>query len=93
MTHTDITITQTATRRVQLPYFAKLGTIYIWVAGKKTNGGPMGHAIYTDGSITLNTFCVSDAWHLNAVEVTADEFFARWREAVATLQKMEGGAE
>ena len=92
MEHT-IEIQTTATRRVQLPYFAKLGTMYLWVAGKKTDGGPMGHAIYTDGSITLNSSCISDAWHPNAVVVTADEFWARWREAVAALQAMEGGAE
>jgi hypothetical protein len=53
----------------------------------------MGHAIYTDGSITLNSTCISDAFHRNAVQVTADEFWARWREAVAALQAMEGGAE
>jgi hypothetical protein len=90
---TQIEIQKTETRRVQLPYFAKIGTMYLWVAGKKTDGGPMGHAIYTDGSITLNSSCISDAWHPKAVEVTADEFFARWREAVAALQAMEGGAE
>ena len=53
----------------------------------------MGHAIYTDGSITLNSGWISDAFHRNAVQVTADEFWARWREAVAALQAMEGGAE
>lgn len=96
MTHTEITITQTATRRVQLPYFAKLGTMYIWVAGKKTDGSPMGHAIYSDGSIVLNTSCVSDAWHVDAIEVTEDDFFARWRDAVTELEALgnyEGGAE
>jgi hypothetical protein len=93
MTHEEIEIQTRETRRVQLPYFAKLGTMYLWVAGKKTDGGPMGHAIYTDGSITLNSTCISDAFHRNAVQVTADEFWARWREAVAALQAMEGGAE
>jgi hypothetical protein len=92
MEHT-IEIQTTETRRVQLPYFAKLDTMYLWVAGKKADGGPMGHAIYTDGSITLNTTCISDAWHINAVQITSDEFWARWREAVAALQAMEGGAE
>jgi hypothetical protein len=91
MEHT-IEIPKTETRRVQLPYFAKLGTMYLWVAGKKTDGGPMGHAIHTDSSIILNSSCISDAWHPNAVEITADEFWARWREAVAALQSMEGGA-
>lgn len=90
---TQIEIQTTETRRVQLPYFAKLGTMYLWVAGKKTDGGPMGHAIHTDGSIILNSSCISDAFHINAVEITADEFWARWREAVAVLQAMEGGAE
>ena len=49
----------------------------------------MGHAIYTDGTIMLNTSCISDAFHINAVQITRDEFFARWREAVAALQAME----
>ena len=90
---TQIEIQTTATRRVQLPYFAKLGTMYLWVAGKKTDGGPMGHTIHTDGSIILNSSCISDAFHINAVEITADEFWARWREAVAALQAMEGGKQ
>jgi hypothetical protein len=90
---TQIEIQTLETRRVQLPYFAKLGTMYLLVAGKKKDGGPMGHAIYTDGSIILNSICISDAFHINAVQVTADEFWARWREAVAALQAMEGGAE
>ena len=92
MEHT-IEIQTTATRRVQLPYFAKLGTMYLWVAGKKTDGGPMGHVIWTDSSITCNSSSISDAFHRNAVQVTADEFWARWREALAALQAMEGGAE
>jgi len=90
---TQIEIKTTETRRVQLPYFAKLGTMYLWVAGKKKDGGPMGHAIYNDSIIILNSTCISDAWHPTAVQITADEFFARWREAVAALQAMEGGAE
>lgn len=88
MTH-EIEIQTTETRRVQLPYFAKLGTMYLWVTGKRPAGGPMGHAIYTDGTIMLNTSCISDAFHINAVQITRDEFFARWREAVAALQAME----
>jgi hypothetical protein len=90
---TQIEIQTRETRRVQLPYFAKLGTLYLWVAGKKADGGPMGHAIYTDGSIILNSSCISDAFHINAEQITADEFWARWREAAAALQAMEGGAE
>lgn len=87
---TQIEIQTTETRRVQLPYFAKLGAMYLWVAGKKIDGGPMGHTIHTDGSIILNSACISDAFRFDAVEVTADEFWARWREAVAALQAMEG---
>jgi hypothetical protein len=90
---TEIEIQKTETRRVQLPYFAKLGTMYLWVTGKKVDGAPMGHGIYTDSSIILNSSCISDAFHRNAVQVTADEFWGRWREAVAALQAMEGGAE
>jgi hypothetical protein len=93
MTEQEIEIQTRETRRVQLPYFAKLGTMYLWVTGKKVDGAPMGHGIYTDSSIILNTSCISDAFHINAVQITADEFWARWREAVAALQAMEGGAE
>lgn len=90
---TQIEIQTTATRRVQLPYFAKVGQMYLWVTGKSVNGLVMGHCIYSDGSITLNSSCIADAFHKDAVEITADEFWARWREAVEALQAMEGGKQ
>ncbi len=80
-------------RRVKLPYFAKRGTTYYWVASKSSMNLPIGHAVYSDGAIILNSSCAYDAFHKEAVEVTADEFWARWREAVAAPQAMEGGAE
>jgi len=91
---TQIEIQTTETRRVQLPYFAKRGAAYYWVVGKrKTTGTIYGHAVYEDNSIYTNSTVAFDAFHINAVEITADEFWARWREAVAALQAMEGGAE
>ena len=94
MTHEEIEIQTTAKRRVQLPYFAKKDNAYYWVvARRKTTGTIYGHAVYSDDSIYTNTTAVSDAFHINAVQITADEFWARWREAVAALQAMEGGAE
>ena len=94
MTHEEIEIQTTETRRVELPYFAKKDNAYYWVvARRKTTGTIYGNAVYADNSIYTNTAAACDAFHLNAVQVTADEFFARWREAVAALQAMEGGAE
>lgn len=95
MTDTNITIEVPTRefRRIRLPYFAKIGGTYIWIAGKKVDGGPIGHTIYTDGSILLNSFNASDAFSPVAVEISAAEFWARWNEAVAALDAMKGGAE
>lgn len=91
---TQIEIQSTKTRRVKLPYFARRGQTYYWVVDRASIiGKPIGHAVYSDGAIILNSSCAYDAFHREAVEVTADEFWNRWREAVAALQAMEGGAE
>ena len=90
---TQIEVQMTQKRRVQLPYFAKVGEMYLWVTGTKDNGQPKGHSIHADNSIFLNSACISDAFRFDAVELTADEFWARWREAVAALQAMEGGKQ
>ena len=89
---TQIEIQTTETRRVQLPYFAKRGNTYYWAVGKRKHTGAIyGHAVYSDGAVMLNTAAVDDAFHKEAVEVAAEEFWNRWREAVAALQAMEGG--
>lgn len=90
---TQIEIQTTATRLVQLPYFSKHGDTYYWVLRKNGTGSIIGHAVYSDGAIILNSSCAYDAFHKEAVEVTADEFWARWRKAVAALQSMEGSAQ
>lgn len=97
MTHEEIEIQTTEKRRVQLPYFAKRGTSYYWVVGKRKSTGTIyGHAVYADNSIYTNTTAACDAFHREAVQITADEFFARWRDAVTELEALanyEGGAE
>lgn len=94
MTHEEIEIQTTEKRRVELPYFAKRGTSYYWVVGKRKSTGTIyGHAVHEDNSIYTNTASACDAFHREAVQVTADEFWARWREAVAALQAMEGGEQ
>ena len=95
MTEQEIEIQTTEKRRVQLPYFAKRGTSYYWVvARRKTTGTIYGHAVHEDSSIYTNTASVVDAFHREAVQVTADEFFARWRDALTELEALanyEGG--
>ena len=90
---TQIEVQTTETRRVQLPYFAKRGDTYYWVVRKNVTGSIIGHAVYSDGAIILNTSCAYDAFHQFAAQITAEDFWARWREAVAALQAMEGGKQ
>jgi hypothetical protein len=94
MTHEEIEIQTTETRRVELPYFAKKDNAYYWVVARRKGTDTIyGHAVYSDNSIILMSHNAYDAFHREAVQISADEFFARWREAVAALQAMEGGAE
>jgi len=90
---TQIEVQMTQTRRVQLPYFARRGNAYYWVVGANQWGGPRGHAIYSDGSIILNTYCAADAFHAESTPITEDEFWAQWNIALAALQIMKGGEQ
>ena len=95
MTDTNITIEVPTRefRRIKLPYFAKIGGTYIWIAGKKVDGGPISHSVLSQGSVILNSFHTSDAFSPVAVEISAAEFWERWDEAVAALEAMKGGGK